>query len=96
MRSPQKGVASFTWGNFTKEVVLGLGLKFQELLAKGQIDGGWRTGEEGWGQRHAGEQRAPSLHPQLRSNPLNASVLKEDGKRAKSRGHREEGGLWDK
>lgn len=55
MRSPQKGVASFTWGNFTKEVVLGLGLKFQELLAKGQIDGGWRTGEEGWGQRHAGE-----------------------------------------
>ena len=35
MRSPQKGVASFTWGNFTKEVVFGLGLKFQELLAKG-------------------------------------------------------------
>ena len=52
--------------------------------------------KDDWVQRHAGEQRAPSLHPQLRSNPLNASVLKEDGKRAKSRGHREEGGLWDK
>ena len=41
MKSPQKGEASFTWGNFTKEVLFGLGLKCQELLAKGWIDGRW-------------------------------------------------------
>lgn len=46
-------------------------------------------------QRHAGEQETPSSSPNCGgAAPLNASVLKEDGKRAKSRGHREKEGAF--
>lgn len=43
VRSQRKGVVSFIWANFTKEVMPELKVEISGLLARDQVDGG------GWG-----------------------------------------------